>query len=103
MAKKKTDEEKKEELYRYLSNCRMDTGKDQTCQWIGKPEDGRFCRATSQKTCKGCKYYRPSIWSLFAKVYDIIMARDKEITMLQKQKWELESYIDDLKAGIGLK
>ena len=103
MAKKKTDEEKKEELYRYLSNCRMDTAKDQTCQWIGKPEDGRFCRATSQKTCKGRKYYRPSIWSLFGKVYDIIMARDKEITMLQKQKWELESYIDDLKAGIGLK
>ena len=98
MSRQKSPEKKKEELYRYLSNCRMDVEKDQTCQWISKAEDGRFCKATSQKTCKGCKYYRPSIWSLFGKVYDIIMARDKEITMLQ-----LESYIDDLKASIGLK
>ena len=54
---------------------------DETCQFKGGKGE-KFCRATSQKTCEGCRFYRMAIWQVFNRAYDLLTAKDKQIKQL---------------------
>ena len=60
---------------------------DETCQFKGG-EGEKFCRATSQKTCEGCRFYRMAIWQVFNRAYDLLTAKDKQIKQMRRQKEE---------------
>ena len=94
---------KKKLLFEYVSKRRQNVKADFSCQWKGG-KDERFCRSTSRDTCEGCEFYAIGIWDLYAKAYDIITARDKEIAelyeKLEKLKTERECEVADLKQQI---
>lgn len=95
MKKVTTKEAKRTELFKAVSLARMDKASDKSCQWKGG-KDEKFCRATHQKDCKGCKFYTMGIWEFFERCYDVIRAREEEIQKLQKEN-------EDLRNGITFK
>ena len=87
--------EKKDALFAYIGKCREEKKVETSCQWKGG-KDEKFCRATHQKDCKGCKFYTMGIWEFFERCYDVIRAREEEIQKLQKEN-------EDLRNGITFK
>ena len=89
-----TNEQKKKALFDYVGKCRTEKAADMSCQWKGGKGERRFCRATDQKSCVGCNFYTVGIWEFFGRCYDIIAARDKEITRLQQENEDLRNGIN---------
>lgn len=79
---------------------------DETCQFKGGKGE-KFCRATSQKTCEGCRFYRMAIWQVFSRAYDLLTAKDKQIKQLTDDNCKLINALQDatayVPAEIGLK
>lgn len=81
MKKVTTKEAKRKELFKAVSLARMDKASDKSCQWKGGAREP-FCRATKQDTCRGCRFYSVGIWDFWARCYDLLYAKDQEITRL---------------------
>lgn len=55
---------------------------DFTCQFKAGKGERKYCRATSQKKCTGCRFYRMSVWQVFNRAYELLTAKDKQIKQL---------------------
>lgn len=84
--------EKKDALFAYIGKCREEKKVETSCQWKGGKNE-KFCRATSQNDCKGCKFYTMGVWEFYEKCYDVIRAREEEIQKLQKENEDLRNGI----------
>lgn len=72
---------------------------DETCQFKGGKGE-KFCRATSQKTCEGCRFYRMAIWQVFNRAYDLLAAKDKQIKQLTDDNCKLLNTLQDAAAYV---
>ena len=81
---------KSESFFRYLENSREPKPVETTCQYKGGTDE-KFCRATQQKTCEGCRFYKMGIWAAYDRAFDLLMAKDKKISDLELENQYLRS------------
>lgn len=81
---------KSEAFFNYLENSREPKPVETTCQYKGGTDE-KFCRATQQKTCEGCRFYKMGIWAAYDRAFDLLMAKDKKISDLELENQYLRS------------
>lgn len=81
---------KSESFFKYLENSREPEPVESTCQYKGGTDE-KFCRATQQKTCEGCRFYKMGIWAAYDRAFDLLMAKDKKISELELENQYLKA------------
>lgn len=96
-----------ERLIEYVTKRHEIRDVDFTCQFKAGKGERKYCRATSQKKCTGCRFYRMSVWHVFNRAYDLLTAKDKQIKQLTDDNCKLLNALEDaaayVPAEIGLK
>lgn len=96
-----------ERLIEYVTKRHEVRGVDFTCQFKAGRGERKYFRATSQKQCTGCRFYRMSVWQVFNQAYDLLTAKDKQIKQLTDDNCKLLNALEDAAAyapeEIGLK
>lgn len=82
-----TNREKIDALRRYVVFHHEQKEEDWTCQHKGGQFD-RFCKATTQKTCAGCRFYSIGLESLLTELYDIVSGQQRRIFELEEVGYE---------------
>lgn len=81
---------KSESFFKYLENSREPKPVESTCQYKGGTDE-KFCRATQQKTCEGCRFYKMGIWAAYDRAFDLLTTKDKRISELELENQYLRS------------
>lgn len=81
---------KDEAFFEYLKNSREPKPVEYTCQHKGGINE-KFCRATQQKTCEGCRFYEMGIWAAYDRAFDLLAAKDKKISELELENQYLKA------------
>lgn len=96
-----------ERLIEYVTKRHEIKDVDFTCQFKAGRGERKFCRATTQKTCEGCRFYRMTIWQVYNRAYELLIAKDKQIKELTDDNCKLLNALEDAAAyvpeEIGLK
>lgn len=81
-------EEYKDPLDKIIKRLKVtDEEKSKYCQYRGKDE---YCKATSHKTCKGCRFFTPTT----IKKLDLILKDRKELEKtIKKQEKVIQTYM----------
>lgn len=87
------DKTKRDLLTEYVEKRHERQEKDYTCQFKGGQNE-KFCRATRQRTCEGCRFYKMSIWEIFNRAYDLLIAKNKRIQKLEVDKCRILNYLE---------
>lgn len=81
---------KSESFFKYLENSREPKPVESSCQYKGGINE-KFCRATQQKTCEGCRFYKMGIWAAYDRAFDLLTAKDKRISELELENQYLKA------------
>lgn len=81
---------KSESFFKYLENSKEPKPVESTCQYKGGTDE-KFCRATQQKTCEGCRFYKMGILAAYDRAFDLLMAKDKKISELELENQYLKA------------
>ena len=84
----------------FEKNYKDEVNRQRYCQF--KVDDDRFCLATTQKTCKKCRFFEPTIQSKFRIVVEkteelkrIIKGHEKTINGLNEELERLDAIIEE--------
>ena len=91
------------EVYEFL--CRIFdhleiSGNDRKhyCQYIGK--EGRYCKATTHKSCKGCKMFTPTTQTKIMAIIEHDLQLEEDIRRIKIKNYSLENKIEYLEKEI---
>lgn len=71
---------------------------EKTCQY--KSSSDRYCSATSQRSCMGCRFFAPTIHHLVEYLYEKCSKAESELITRNKEIVALNKYIEELKEVI---
>lgn len=86
-----TKQEKIDALKKYVEDMHERQKVDYSCQYKGGNTE-KFCRATSQKSCCGCRFYSMRLYNLLPALYDIVAQKNRRIVDLESIGVEEEEF-----------
>lgn len=90
-------------IYEYL--CRIFDNleirgkeRERYCQFKGK--DGRFCKATTQKSCKRCRFFSPATQTKIMAIIEHDLQLEEDIRRVKVKNMTLENKVEYLEKEI---